>query len=398
MSVYDILGNELVSSVKIQPYYESEMSDTIAKVRREITEPCLVVPVVTDIHRYTANIPQTFDKMVSNLKMFCSEVKCDFVINLGDLINGDTSDAQSIAYGYDSTKEFFLVGAPYLFVEGNHDNNIYTASGSFSGTRFTMAQVFQAFYSGNRGVTVNVSENGTDYYIDIDGLPIRIVGLNACNVNKAANYAYGDSTAAWLTNDALNTDKTILLVEHLSSIASQVWNNNHGTNADAVTSAIQAKVNNGATIIQLAGHSHADFAFIKPWLSVAFVCQKFEKADISTTQYGKISGYIDVIGNPSRTLETASEDAWTVCILKPESGDLDAIRFGAGIDRHFHYTPIAPATLTTKLSGTVTWSSSDTSVATVNSSGVVTGVASGVCAILAKDVAGNYEAWTIKVT
>ena len=52
-------------------------------------------------------------------------------------------------------------------------------------------------------------------------------------------------------------------------------------------------------------------------------------------------------------------------------------------------------TLNTKLTGTITWSTSDSNVATV-SDGVVTNIGIGKCAILAKDEVGNYECWIVK--
>jgi hypothetical protein len=109
----------------------------------------------------------------------------------------------------------------------------------------------------------------------------------------------------------------------------------------------------------------------------------------------EITGFIDNIVKPARVAGTASEDAWTIAVYKPITNDLDLIRFGAGADRYFHATPIAPTTLTSRLSN-VSWSSSDTNIATV-SSGAVTGVASGRCAIIAKDTSDNYECWIIEV-
>lgn len=394
MAIYDINGNILTDDAKIQSYYENEMTDTIAKVKNVCTEPSLVIPVVTDIHRYVAEV-QTFDDMIQNMKRFSKGVKCDFIINTGDTIQGDQSQATSLGYAFDCTESFHSIGVPYLYAQGNHDNNPYTAEGSFSNLDFSIKQVFSGFFTNTKEVTCNFSENGTDYFIDFP-IGVRVIVLNSCNVKKAHNYAYGDSTANWLSGTALDMNRTIFLFSHLSSIASQVWNNNHGTNADAVKNALTAFVNNGGKLVQVSGHSHVDIAFIKPWLSVMNVCQKFSNPDIHTTEMEKITGYIDELIAPTRVADTYTADAWTVCILKPNSYELDCIRFGAGNDRYFHYNPIAPTTLTSRLTG-VTWSSSDTSIATV-SNGVVTGVASGTCGILAKDTEGNYEAWTIRVS
>ena len=395
MAITDIYGNVIpTGEIVIEDYYEEEMADTIAKVRDLNDEPALVFPVATDIHRYSS-APQTFDKMIANMTKFAESVKCDFVTSLGDLINGDTTQANSLSYAYDSMEKFQSIGVPYLNVQGNHDNNPYDSGGGLSGAVFNIQQVFKAFFTDTKGVTYNFSELGTDYYIDFDGLGVRVIVLNACNVKGAKNYAYGSSTGAWLAT-ALDTNHTVLLLVHLSPISSQVWNNCQSTNTSAIKTALQSFVNNGGHLVQLSGHTHLDLAFVTPWLSVVHACTRSASTNTSGSGFNVITGYIDEMGNPSRTQGTYTEDLWTVCVLKPNSGELDCIRFGAGNDRYFHYVPIAPTTLTTRLSN-VTWSSSDTSVATV-SDGVVTGVASGTCAILAKDAEGNYEAWTVTVS
>lgn len=394
MSVYNINGTRIDSGsggVSIESYYETEMADTIAKVRAINNEPSIVFPCVTDIHRYKATV-QTYDKMIANISKFTESVKCDFVANLGDTIEGDTSQSVALGYAYADMKAFHGIGVPIIYAQGNHDNNIY--SSNVNTDKFDIYKVFQSFFTNTKGVTYNFAENGTDYYVDFP-LGVRAVVLNSCNIKNANNYAYGSGTASWLST-VLDTNRTILLLSHLSSIASQVWNNNHGANADAVQSALTTFANGGNNLVSVSGHSHIDIAFIKPWLSVMQVCQKFEVADTSTTQYGKITGYIDQLTAPSRTADTYTEDAWTVCVLKPYTYEFDCIRFGGGNDRYFHYNPIAPTTLTSRLSN-ITWSSSDTSIATV-SDGVVTGVSSGTCGILAKDTTGNYEAWTIRVS
>lgn len=397
--IYDINGNVVVDDagrVKIETYYEAEMADTIAKVRDVSDEPAIVFPVVTDIHRYKADV-QTFDKMIANIAKFAESVKCDLVVNTGDTIEGAATTAEvSLGQAYDAIKAFHGIGLPLIYSQGNHDNNIYTAAGTTAGDAFDILEVFKGFFANVKGVVPNFNENGTDYYFDVDGLDVRVIVLNACNIKYAKNYAYGTSTASWLTSTALNTTKTVLLFEHLSSIASQVWNNNHGVNATAVENALRAFVNGGGIIVEVSGHSHMDIAFAYPWVSVMNVCQKFEVADPNSTNSLKITGFVDVKNAPSREEGTYTEDAWTVCVLKPYSKEFDCIRFGGGCDRYFHYDLIAPTTLASRLTD-VTWSTSDAAVAMV-ADGVVTGVASGQCAILAKDTEGNYECWRVNVT
>ena len=207
-------------------------------------------------------------------------------------------------------------------------------------------------------------------------------------------YAYGASTATWLAQ-ALDPNYKILLCEHMSSIPSQNYNIGTPVNCEAITSVLQNFVNNGGSLIQFTGHTHADIAFALPWINIVQAASRLATVPVSDSGIQKITGYIDTISTETRTPFTVSEDLWSVCIYKPISNVVHTIRFGSGKDRHFHVTPIEPQTVSTILDGTITWSSSDTSVATVNN-GVISRVGTGTCAILAKDAIGNYECWTVK--
>ena len=147
-------------------------------------------------------------------------------------------------------------------------------------------------------------------------------------------------------------------------------------------------------MLLITGHSHIDAEFIKPYVEITNVCQKFEMVDTTEEGWLRISGYIDGMRVPERAEGTYTEDAWTICVLKPDSKELDMIRFGAGIDRYIHYDPISSGTLTTRFSS-ATWYTSDSDVATV-SDGVVTITGTGRCAIYAKDSDGNIEIWVIE--
>lgn len=265
---------------------------------------------------------------------------------------------------------------------------------------FDLPESYKAYFAHTKGMTYNPSENGTDYYIDFENLNTRLICLNANNSAEGSYYTYGASTASWLTT-ALNTNENVIVTLHQSPIASQVYDNRSTTRAAGITSALNAFVNNGGNLIMLSGHSHCDVAYVSPFVSIMQCCQRFSSiSEDITDETHSMTGFIDVVRFPARERYTATEDCWSVGVYKPNSKELSLIRFGAGKDRYFHITPIAPiapATLTSKLSGTLTWSSSNDAVATV-ADGVVTGVAAGRCAILAKDETGNYESWIVDVT
>ena len=374
----------------LSTWYENEINDTAGKVLNEITSPALVFPWVTDIHRWQVN--DTVPVMVANMAEVGKKVKYDFILNTGDTIDGTETQENSLAIAKECTQYFKNIGEPYMFVQGNHDNNIY--SGTIS-DKFDLKQIYSGLFNATKGGFYNASENGTDYYIDFPDRGVRLISLNSANVSVTNNYAYGNSTAEWLEN-ALDTEYAVIVATHVSPVPAHVWSNNEPTNAAAIRSALSAFVNGGGKMILLTGHSHVDAEWIDPYIEITDVCQRDRAADISGSGAQAITGMINGIRSPERTNNTATIDAWCVAVYRPMDNELALIRFGAGVDRYIHCTEIAPTTLTTKLSGTITWSSSNTSVATV-SSGVVTGIATGKCAIMAKDESGNFEVWIVSV-
>lgn len=383
------------SENNINDYYLVEMQDTISKVRNESTSPSLVFLWSTDNHRFSSNASgvQNFGNMIYNMKMFANSVPCDFNVCTGDLTDGDTTQATTLARAYDCIKDFRSVGIPFIWSQGNHDNNYVASSQAYL---FTMQECFKAYFTATKDVTYNAAENGTDFYLDYDKLNTRIISLNANNVTNNIEYAYGQSTATWLTS-VLDTSKNTIVFVHLSPIRDQVYSRQSTARASEIVSVLTDFVSNGGNLMMLSGHSHCDVAFISPWISIMQDCQRYSSVSEDVTDDAhEMSGFMDVVRKNSRAQYTSTEDLWSVCIYKPDTNELSLIRFGAGKDRYFHVTPIAPTTLTTKLAGTITWSSSDTSVATV-SDGLVSGVAAGKCAVLAKDETGNYECWVIVV-
>lgn len=375
--------------------YTEELADTVSKARAELTAPAFVFMLTTDNHRFKA-ATQNFEDQIDNMRNVAAAIKVDAVIDLGDLIEGDQTQATTKAQAYPSIDLFRSLGIPFLFTCGNHDINPYRTNADV----FTQEQVYQVYYTDIRKAVFDPTISNTQYYVDFDDIGVRVVSLNSSTIRlKSGSYDYygfPDGVGDFMA-EALNTNKKVIVISHLSSIPTQVWNSPSIDRRDDVNNAIQAFINNGGSLIMLTGHSHIDVAFINPWLSISSVCQRFQQADTTGAGYQEITNYIDELTAPERSNEDYTKDAWTVGIYKPGTNELAMIRFGAGSDRYYHNAPIAPATLTTKLSGTITWSSSDTSVATV-SDGVVTGVASGRCAVLAKDESGNYECWTIVVS
>lgn len=375
--------------------YAEEMADTISKAENSLIEPALVFMWSTDCHRYSSNADgvQNFADMVKNMRYFNKKVPCDFMLNTGDMTDGNTDKSTTLTRAHTCLSELRTIGIPYVWAQGNHDTNGYNDV-------FTMDECHKAYFTAtSKEAILNKSEYGTDYYIDYIGLGVRFIVLNANNVDNAHDklyYVYGRTVATWLTS-ALDTDMDVIIALHQTPVSSQTYNNQGTTGSAGVISAINNFVSNGGQLVMISGHTHADMAFISPWMSIMQDCQRYcsvtedsinGRSDITT-------GFIDVIRKNARSKEDARKDLWSVGIYKPISKDFDFIRFGAGKDRYFHTTPIAPQTLVSRFDSP-TWATSDENIATVVD-GVVTGVATGKCTIVARDAEENYECWIVNV-
>lgn len=388
-----ILSEEVQEPVN-ENIYTEEINKTIEETRAELTEPAFVFMMTTDNHRFKADT-QNFEDQIANMKLIAAAVKTDAVMDLGDLIEGDQLQAVTTEQAYSSIDLFRTLNIPYLFTCGNHDINPYSTSDQV----YTKKQVYQIYFPDVKKAIFDAGAEYSQYYIDYDEIGLRVIALNSCYIRHKEGgldyYGFPNSVSTFLS-DALNTNYKVLMISHLASTSTQVWNSPSIDNRTDVNNAIQTFINNGGSLIQLSGHSHIDVAFINPWLSIASTCQRFQNVDLSNAGYAEIVGYIDEKTAPTRSNSDYTKDAWTMCVYKPASNDLSLIRFGAGSNRYFHNTPIAPTTVTTKLTDTITWSSSDNTIATV-ANGVITGVSTGRCAILAKDEHNNYECWTVEV-
>ena len=100
----------------------------------------------------------------------------------------------------------------------------------------------------------------------------------------------------------------------------------------------------------------------------------------------------------TRTQGTETEQAFDIGTADLHNSVLYLTRVGAGYDRIIHFdveTVSTTVTLTSELSGTLTWDTSNSNVVTV-SSGVVAKAGTGYCVVSATDENNLTEYWIIK--
>lgn len=338
MAITDIHGNNLiVDNDAIESYFESELETTATSVQALQTEPCLTFALVTDVH-YDSHDDTVFPNTLKNIKALGKKVRLDGIFCLGDMTDGDGTQAETVERLNEIMPLMMDKGFPVYFTAGNHDCNAYGSSANV----FTTSQMYEYYYSkSSNKVYADSSSYGVNFYKDFDQYKIRLISLDATNTDSGStpHYKYPANTVTWFQSilPQAPTGYTVLLITHLSPTASHNWNSTVPSNASGVLSAITSFINGGGKIISLIGHSHSDYSFSSPYLEIACHCNKIE-VDV-TEDY--ISDGTDLFPNGAkhwkRTEGTYTEDCFDVVVIRPFSQKIDLVRFGAGEDREFTY-------------------------------------------------------------
>ena len=307
--------------VLLQSYYQEEIDKTIESVKALIGgEPCLIFPMVSDIHYLESpTVPNSFDYCVANLKELAKEIDFDFIACLGDITEGDTTQEITSARNAHIINGFTQLGVPYYQVIGNHDDNRY------SDAAFTHEQLYENYLSTITDVVFDTSSmHKTNYYKDFDDLGIRCIFLNA-NTNGA--YGYSEETCDWF-DEAIKTENGIIVFTHIPPIPEQNYGAKYGT--DSGSKRIREACENAENfLIMFSGHNHYDLTITAPFLSYTMNCQKFENENGDSNLWAQ--GAV----KPQRVAGTETEDCFDIVVVRPVSGQIDLVRFGAGEDRAF---------------------------------------------------------------
>lgn len=312
--------------IQTKKYYREEIAKTIDEVKALQTEPCLVFPLLTDIHYgdKQSKLPFLFDETWKNMMAVSKEIRFDAVVCLGDLMEGDFSEEVAIQYGSHVSNLLRKFAVPYLLAIGNHDDNRYD-------TQLSEQDMYKAYfaYTYNRAVR-NADSYGDDYYVDFPEYKIRFICLDSV---ADGMYKFSAETAEWFATEALSTPNgyTAVLLTHVSPINSHNYEEMGAINSTLIQQAIDDYTKNGKTVIELYGHSHYDAAFTSPYLSVGTNCSKFEIIN------GSYTSWPEGATKPYRSENHYTEDCWDVVVIRPGSRKINFVRFGAGNNREYTY-------------------------------------------------------------
>ena len=351
----------------VKSYYMDEIAKTRSSVNDLITEPCLVFPMITDIHyKSSKECPDLIDITIENMLALSKDIRFDFIACLGDITDGKLSQEETeklVKHLYD---QFMRIDAPFYPCIGNHDDNRYE-------TAFSHSQLHRIYMRNTLEVMFDQSSMcGTNYYKDFYGLGVRCIFLNA---NDSGKYGFSDDTCAWL-EEAVKTDYDIYVFSHISPVQAHQYNQTAHKNDERIVAAIKS----APTFKMLFnGHSHFDSEFTapfndttNPFLAYSLCCNKFQNG-------GPDDLWPSQAVRPVRELGTVSEDCFDIVVIRPKSGKVNTVRFGAGVDKEFDVNmgeslgessvSMLPETMEVTLDFSSTWPFAEDCVATADQTG-----------------------------
>ena len=178
----------------------------------------VVFPIFSDLHTLSVDFEWTEDLMQA-LQMITKDVKCDFVLNLGDsmgmlgrdehITNNDLKKLLTKTFD----EIYRSINCPMFVVNGNHDG---------IGTDFFDADFWNEITKGKfSNVDAEYDDEGSYYYVDFEESNTRFVVLSLPSGSDlkadypAPLWRFGEKQIKWLEQKALNTCKKVIILNHV---------------------------------------------------------------------------------------------------------------------------------------------------------------------------------------
>lgn len=328
---------------------------------------------ITDIHWY-----RNQQKSPKLIKYLLNNLNINMVFLGGDLITEGTK-ADEVVESLRCIKAFQYpnVFTPMDF--GNHDNN---SNQSDATQRFDANTVYSLFFKGFEDNVTWMTENEFSFYFDKAVNKTRYIFLDMGDdgVSKAF-------TAFAPFRDALLSTPNgykIVIVAHIidygtftTSLTQMIDAYNARTTVTVNSVVCDFTSASGSVVICLGGHRHYDGETATAG-----------GVPITVTDCDAMLSVSDI----TETTGTITEQAFDVVSLDYTNNLAYYERIGRGKSRIIHLISVSASTaLSTSLTGTITWSSSDDNIATV-SNGTITRITTGTVIIKA-DNGTTEEVW-----
>jgi len=392
---------------KMKDYFYDEMADTVAKVKARQGNEMVTLAICTDIHyrdideSYRPFAPFAVLGLGPTMKELSRHIRLDNMVCLGDGIDGRQTAARGKQDARDLSMVFSQVGVPLLYTIGNHDDNRYFAKDN-GDRRLTSQEIYAEFIQQvDERTTVGGAMNGCNYYRDIDRLGLRLIVLMSINFN--GQYYFTSDTQNFLTAtfNSMPSGYKAVIFTHTPLLQTHNYSTSTTINGGTAVSNIIAN-NLDKFLVLLDGHTHFDDQWMSPFVEINIGCSKVYNLESGLSAEAPEGAYFC-----ERAAGDAREQLWDVVVIDKVNSLLSCIRFGAGVDRYVHLTPVEVAaggttTLTPSVLNAASWKTRASEVSSISiESGVVSvdaGATTGArLTAICKDASDNMEFWIIKV-
>lgn len=341
----------------VTPYIKEEIAIVDALLKAK-TENTIVIALSTDNH-YNDSDGKDYKQalMAKNIASLATKVGSDFMVNLGDIIEGYDDRLTPATYHFpyvnqkrlaDIVNAFATAAIPLIYSIGHHE--MYPIADTYDGAMrtenrgFTMAEVRRAVFGVNetsyqKGFRLGLNDVCVDddpissqsFYFDYTkgSGTIRFIVVDGCDYS---NRGYSSETITFVTNaltDAKQNDLPVIMMCHIPPISAGVISgtSSKAKNEDEYNTAIDGV---GANIIAyFYGHVHHDNIIpagaLKPYPLIGFDGMKL---------YRQWSTPPDIAyGNPTcptRAINTYTEYAFDFVTIDTMTYEINCYRFGAG--------------------------------------------------------------------
>ena len=365
---------EYVTSDALPAYWFGHIAakcDAVREHMNAIGKDGDTFPFVTDIHWY--HNQQMSPKLI---KYLLDHLNINMVVLGGDLITQGTKDEELV----ESAKVVKAFRFTDMFVPidfGNHDNN---SNQETAGYRFDADTIYSMFFKGFENDVHFMTDTEFSFYFDKTVNDTRYIFLDMGDDGVSKPFAAFEEFRDTLLSTP--SGYKIVIVAHIidygtftTSLSQMIDAYNARTTVTVNSVVCDFTSGAGTIILCLGGHRHYDDEIATPG-----------GVPISVTDCDAM------LSSASETAGTITEQAFDVISLDYTNSLAYYERVGRGESRIFHLTPVSSSTtLTTTLTGTITWSSGDTDIATV-SNGTITRLTTGTVIIKA-DNGTTAEVW-----
>lgn len=319
---YGVLG-EITGIENTTDIYKQELETTVASVVSKTTSRALIFAVLTDTH-VDRNRLGWYKQSMENLERLNNELHFNGIFHLGDIINGYYTAPLSKLY-LKAAVDMMVRISPFntYMVIGNHDNN----NGAGDEERLTDTELYSIMHQYNEQYVVRTSPatsfkygNPTsNYYFDYPSFKLRMVVFDSCYYGTG----FSEDTITWMqaTFNSAPNDYKFVLWTHVSTEAEMTGGNALGNAASF--KALLAEYKNRIHVY-IHGHSHYDYyGYVNEFAQVGLCCS-VPDMPVKNILPGGVQ--------PSRTINTVTQDCINIVILLPDENKLEVVRFGAGDD------------------------------------------------------------------